>query len=103
MEPLSAHLLCKWEWPHVKFRAHHLLHILQPEHVIVIGVLLEATVTRSRLLGTDTWVADLLVLHHLNRGQIVIELDDDSEGQRDESNRDGQADKVGEVEAKSAK
>lgn len=40
----------------------------------------------------------MFVLHHFNRCQIIVKLDDDSQGKRDKSDRDGHAHEIGEVE-----
>ena len=44
----------------------------------------------------------MLVLHHLNSGQVVVQLEDDAEGERDEGNRYREAHEVSQVETDGA-
>ena len=103
VKSLALHLLSEGERPHPELTTKHLLHVLQPEHVVVIRSLLCAAVPCPGHFCTDTWVSDLLVLHHLNSGQVVVQLEDDAEGERDEGNRYREAHEVCEVETDGAK
>jgi len=90
MQSLAAHFRRKRERPHPKLVAKDLLDVLEPEHVVVIGWLLETAVARAGGLGAHTRVPHLLVFHHLDRGQVVVQLDNDAACQGDQCQRNRQ-------------
>ena len=83
-ETFSSHLRREGERPHPELGAKHLLHVLVPEHVVVVGELLEAAISSAAILSADTGVLHLLVFHHLDRSEIVVKLKDDAESKRNQ-------------------
>ena len=79
VQPLTSVLLAEGKRPHPKLAAQHLFHILKPEHVEFVRLLFKSTISGSGVVCADAWVLDLFILHHLNRGEVIVELDDDSE------------------------
>ena len=79
------HLLRKRQRPHPELASEHLLNVLQPEHVVLVGMLFKSPVVCAGAFGTDAWVAYLFVFHHFKSRQVVVELDYNANSQRYQS------------------
>ena len=75
VQSLSAHLLTEWKRPHPQLTTKHLLHILQPDHIVLIWRQLKSAVSQPPLpCGTKAGIFHLFVFHLLDRGQVVVQL-----------------------------
>ena len=100
VQSLPTHLLTEWKRPHPQLTTEHLLHILQPDHIVLIWRQLKSTISQSPLpCGTKAGILHLFVFHLLDRGQVVVQLNHYPACQWDQCYRDRQGDEVGQIVA----